>query len=246
MTPCSPRHRSCSLTGRWVRTMSTRRQPLLYVTWALLVVLGVAAGVAVQRLWMFRGELERLASRLTLDVGPESTLLYDANNNLVSALFEEHRIAVRLEEMSPHLVDAVLVIEDQRFYDHDGIDARRIVMAAIANQRAGEIVQGGSTITQQLVRSVLLSREQTYARKLKEAVLARRLEERYSKQQILEAYLNRVYFGHGYFGKPAAQLNAVEAATLAGLIKGPSVYSPTKAPDLARERRNLVLQQMHA
>ena len=160
--------------------MSTKRQPLLYVTWALLVVLGVAAGVAVQRLWMFRGELERLASRLTLDVGPESTLIYDANNNLVSALFEEHRIGVRLEEISPQMLNAILAIEDKRFYDHDGIDVRRIIQAAIVNARRGEIVQGGSTITQQLVRSILLTREQNYLRKIKEAILGRRLVERYA------------------------------------------------------------------
>lgn len=231
-----------------------RRTVGIAVTWALILVLGVATGAAVHRLWDLRASVERLADQLTLDSGPESTLIYDGNNNLVSALFEEHRIAVRLEEMSPHLVNAVLVTEDKRFYDHDGIDLRRITMAAIANQRAGEIVQGGSTITQQLVRSVLLNREKNYTRKLKEAVLAMRLEERYSKRAILEAYLNRVYFGDGYygieaaalgyFGKTAAELDAVESAMLAGLIKGPSLYSPTKAPELARKRRDLVLSVM--
>jgi penicillin-binding protein 1A len=236
--------------------MSKARQALTYAAWTVLIVLGVATGIAVHRLWDFRNGLERLADRLTLDVGPESTLLYDANNNLVSALFEEHRIAVRLEEMSPHLVNAVLITEDRRFFDHDGIDLRRIVMAAVANQRAGAIVQGGSTITQQLVRSILLSREKNYTRKIKEAILARRLEERYAKRAILESYLNRVYFGDGYygveaaaigyFGKSATDLDAIEAATLAGLIKGPSLYSPTKAPELARRRRNLVLNEMRA
>jgi penicillin-binding protein 1A len=236
--------------------MNTRRHALAYVIWGLLIVFGIAAGVAVHRLWVLRSDLERLADRLTLDVGPESTLIYDANNNLVSALFEEHRIGVRLEEMSPHMINAVLAIEDKRFHAHDGIDVRRIAQAAFANTRAGEIVQGGSTITQQLVRSILLSREQTFSRKFKEAVLARRLEERYAKSAILEAYLNRVYFGDGYygveaaaigyFGKSASALDAVEAATLAGLIKGPSLYSPTKAPELARERRDLVLAEMRA
>src|SRR5688572_6324924 len=123
--------------------MSSKRQPLIYVVWGLLIVLGLGTGVAVHRLWTVRSELERLADRLTLDVGPESTLIYDANNNLVSALFEEHRIGVRLEEMSPHVVNAVLAIEDKRFFDHDGIDVRRIAQAALANSRAGEIVQGG-------------------------------------------------------------------------------------------------------
>ena len=236
--------------------MSTARRALVFGTWVVLIVAGVATGIAVHRLWEFRSGLERLADRLTLDVGPESTLIYDGNNNLVSALFEEHRMAVPLDEMSPHLVNGVLVIEDRRFFDHDGIDPRRIVMAAVANQRAGEIVQGGSTITQQLVRSILLSRERSYLRKIKEAVLARRLEERYGKRAILEAYLNRVYFGDGYygvqaaaigyFGKPASTLDVVESATLAGLIKGPSVYSPTKAPERSRKRRDLVLGEMRA
>jgi penicillin-binding protein 1A len=226
------------------------------VAWAVLIVMGVATGLAVHRLWQFRSELERLADELTLDVGPESTLLYDKDNNLISALFEEHRIAVRLEEMSPHLVNAVLVTEDRRFYDHDGIDIRRILAAAVANQKAGEIVEGGSTITQQLVRSILLTREQTYSRKVKEAILARRIEERYAKQAILEAYLNRVYFGDGYygvqaaaigyFGKQVSELDVVEAATLAGLIKGPSIYAPTKNPEACKKRRDIVLDEMRA
>ena len=236
--------------------MSKRRQVLMTVAWAVLIVVGLAAGLVVHRLWVFRGEVEELADQLTLDVGPESTLLYDQDNNLISALYEEHRIAVRLEEMSQHLVNAVLVTEDRRFYDHDGIDIRRILAAAVANQKAGEIVEGGSTITQQLVRSILLTREQTYSRKIKEAILARRIEERYAKRAILEAYLNRVYFGDGYygveaaaigyFGKPVSELDVVEAATLAGLIKGPSVYSPTKNPEACKKRRDIVLDEMHA
>jgi penicillin-binding protein 1A len=236
--------------------MTGARRALVFGTWVVVIAAGVAAGLAAHRLWEFRNGIERLADRLSLDVGPESTLIYDGNNNLVSALFEEHRIAVPLDKMSPHLINGVLVIEDRRFFDHDGVDPRRIVMAAIANQRAGEIVQGGSTITQQLVRSILLNREKSYSRKLKEAILARRLEERYGKRAILEAYLNRVYFGDGYygvqaaaigyFGKPASALDVVESATLAGLIKGPSAYSPTKAPERARERRDLVLGELRA
>ena len=236
--------------------MSKKRQALMTVAWAVLIAMGLATGLAVHQLWKFRSGLERLADRLTLDVGPESTLLYDKDNNLISALFEEHRIAVRLEQMSPHLVNAVLVTEDRRFYDHDGIDLRRIFAAFVRNQKAGEIVEGGSTITQQLVRSILLSREQTYSRKIKEAILARRLEERYSKRAILESYLNRVYFGDGYygveaaaigyFGKQVSELDAVESATLAGLIKGPSVYSPTKNPEACRKRRDIVLAELNA
>jgi penicillin-binding protein 1A len=233
---------------------SQRRAPWFYAIAGALMVLGVATGAAVHRLWEIRTGLEQLADRLTLDVGPESTLLYDSHDNVVSALFEEHRITVPLERISPHLINAVLATEDKRFYHHDGIDLRRIGMAAIANIRAGQIVQGGSTITQQLVRSILLDRQKSFTRKFKEAILARRLEERYAKRDILQAYLNRVYFGdgfygveaaaQGYFGKHSSDLDAVESAMLAALIKGPSLYSPTKAPELARRRRDLVLALM--
>jgi membrane peptidoglycan carboxypeptidase len=136
-------------------------------------------------LWEFRNSVEQLSDELTLDAGPESTLLYDGNDELVSAVFEEHRITVRLEDVSPHLVNAVLVTEDKRLYTHDGIDPLRILKAFVVNQRAGEIVQGASTITQQLVRSILLNREKSYRRKAKEVVLARRLEETHSKPEIL-------------------------------------------------------------
>lgn len=226
------------------------------VAWLVLIVCGIAAGVTMHRLWQLRSEVEQLDTRLTLDVGPESTLLFDSSDHLFSAVYEEHRMRVPLGEISPHLVAAVLATEDRRFYDHDGIDPLRILAAFVANQRAGEIVEGGSTITQQLVRAILLDRSRTYSRKLKEAILALRVEERYSKQQILEAYLNRVYFGdgyygveaaaRGYFGKAVAALDVAEAATLAALIKGPSIYSPTKHPDACRRRRDLVLQEMHS
>jgi penicillin-binding protein 1A len=233
-----------------------RRLWLTRAAWIVAILASLATGVVVQQLWVLRADIEALAEHLNIDTGPQSTLVYDTNDQLVTALFEEHRIGVPLDRISPHVVSALIAIEDKRFYEHHGLDYRRIVKAALANSRAGEIVQGGSTITQQLVRSLLLTRRQTYSRKLKEAVLALRLEEHYSKPQILEAYLNRIYFGDGYygieaaalgyFGKPAAALDAVEAATLVGLIKGPSLYSPSKAPERALERRNLVLSEMQA
>ena len=233
-----------------------RRRVLNTTLWVAAIALSIATGVVMQRLWTLRGELETLAARLTLDAGPESTLLYDAHDEVMSALFEEHRIGVPLANVSRQAVDAVVAIEDQRFWIHRGLDARRIAMAAVNNWRRGQYAQGGSTITQQLVRSLLLSREKTYLRKFKEAVLARRLEERYPKDAILQAYLNRIYFGDGYygieaaalgyFGKSASELDTVEAATLAGLIKAPSLYSPTKSPQRARARRDVVLGVMRA
>jgi penicillin-binding protein 1A len=230
------------------------RRWVVVAGWTLAILFGLATGAVVQRLWVVRGDVERLAEHLSIDAGPESTLVYDANDQVITALFEEHRIAVPLDQISPHVRHAIVAIEDKHFFQHHGLDYPRIAKSALVNLRAGEIVEGGSTITQQLVRSLLLTRAQTYSRKLKEAVLAIRLEERYSKPQILEAYLNRIYFGDGYygieaaalgyFGKHASELDPNEAATLVALVKGPAHYSLSKAPERCEKRRNLVLSRM--
>jgi penicillin-binding protein 1B len=168
------------------------------------------------------------------------------------------RTPVRLRELPPHLIDAILTVEDQRFYRHHGLDYVRIGAAALANMRDGRIVQGGSTITQQLARSLFLDSRRTFVRKAREAAMALALESRHSKDQILEFYLNEVYLGqeggraiHGvgraaevYFGKDASHLDLAESALLAGLIRGPNLYSPSRRPDVARGRRDLVLRLM--
>ncbi len=156
--------------------------------------------------------------------------------------------------MSPHLVRAIVAIEDQRFYDHKGIDLVRVAGAAISNLRQGNRAQGASTLTQQLARNSFLTPEKTYTRKLKELVLARRIEAEFTKDEILELYLNKVYFGAGlygaeaaalgYFGKPAADLDLAQAALLAGLVKSPSSYAPTVDLARATARRNVVLMVM--
>ena len=169
------------------------------------------------------------------------------------------RTPVRLDELPSHLIEAVLTVEDHRFYRHHGLDYLRIGAAAIANLRDGRIVQGGSTITQQLARNLFLDSRRTLVRKAREAAIALTLEARHSKSQILEAYLNEVYLGqdrglaiHGvgraaevYFGKDANGLDLAESALLAGLIRGPNLYSPARRPDAARARRDLVLRLMH-
>ncbi len=171
---------------------------------------------------------------------------------------KEDRLPVRLQNVSVHLVDAVLSIEDQRFFDHRGLDFWRIAAATVANLRAGRIVQGASTLTQQLAKNLYLSPRRSLIRKLREAGMALVLERRYSKQTILEAYLNEVYLGqdgalaiHGvgraaqhYFDKNVSALDLGEAATLAGLIRGPSLYSPSQRPEAAMSRRNVVLRRM--
>ena len=168
------------------------------------------------------------------------------------------RTPVRLEELPAHLIDAVLTVEDQRFYRHHGLDYLRIGAAAIANVRGGRIVQGGSTITQQLARNLFLDSRRTFVRKAREAAMALTMETRHSKDEILEAYLNEVYLGqegglpiHGvgraaevYFGKDASHLDLPESALIAGLIRGPNLYSPVRRPEVARGRRDLVLRLM--
>ena len=161
---------------------------------------------------------------------------------------------VTLSEVPPYLPAAVIATEDRRFYDHFGLDLWGILRAAFANVRAGDIVQGGSTITQQVAKNVFLSPERTVARKIQEVLLALWLEERYSKDEILALYLNRVYFGAGtygveaaaqrYFGKRARELTLSEAALLAGLLKAPSRYAPTNDPEAAQGRAVLVLRNM--
>lgn len=169
----------------------------------------------------------------------------------------EDRTPVRLAEAPRSLVDAILVTEDRDFFRHSGVSIKRTFGAVFATLRGGA-VQGGSTLTQQLVKNLYLTPERTVRRKVAEAVIAVVLDARYSKEEILEAYLNEIYLGqHGsisikgvgeaarfYFGKQVSDLNLAESATIAGMIKAPNVYSPFRSPDRTRERRNLVLAQM--
>jgi len=169
------------------------------------------------------------------------------------------RKLVALGEVPPILVEAIIATEDQSFYEHHGIQLWRIAGALVANLRAGKVVQGGSTLTQQLVKNFYLTRERTIVRKLREVAMALILERNHTKDEILEAYLNEVYMGqrgsiaiHGvgeaashYFGKPVNEVSLPEAALLAGLIKGPNLYSPYRNPDTARQRRDLVLKLLH-
>ncbi len=184
----------------------------------------------------------------------QATEVYDDHDHLVFSIFKQQRMDRSLSGVSPHLVHAILAIEDQRFYDHGGFDVTRTAAAALANLRRRRALQGGSTITQQLARQAFLTPDKTIRRKLQELVLAWRIESKFSKNEILELYLNRVYFGdglygveaasQGYFGKSAAQLSIPEAALLAGLVKSPSTYAPTVNMDRAIARRNVVLQAM--
>jgi len=184
----------------------------------------------------------------------QATTIFDAHDVPVFTVFKEQRIEVPLGRMSPNLVKAVISVEDQRFFSHDGVDLIRIAAAALRNVREGRRAEGASTITMQLARQSFLSLDKTYRRKMKEAVLAERIEHAYAKPRILELYLNKVYFGdglygveaasRGYFGHHASDLTLAEAALLAGLIQSPSSYNPTDNLDRAVARRNVVLQTM--
>jgi 1A family penicillin-binding protein len=184
----------------------------------------------------------------------QATTLYDRDNRPSFTIFQERRVETPLADISPNLVRAIISIEDQRFYDHGGVDVIRVFAAAATNLRAHRAAQGGSTLTQQLARQSFLSSDKTLRRKLKEAVLAWRIEAEFTKNQILELYLNKVYFGDGlygieaaslgFFGKHARDLDVEESALLAGLVKSPSTYAPTINLDRAMARRNVVLQAM--
>lgn len=194
------------------------------------------------------GDLEKAAVRK-----PIITVLA-ADGSVMARYGEVHGDAVQVADLPPYLPRAFLAIEDRRFYDHPGIDAIGIIRAGIRNLVAGRIREGGSTITQQLAKNLFLTRERTMTRKIQETLLALWLEQRFTKDQILGIYLNRVYFGAGaygidaaanrYFGRPAAKLTLFEAAVLAGLVKAPSRDNPIVAPKRAAERANLVLAQM--
>ena len=224
----------------------------------LRVVVAVFAAATAVFAWGFYTLLSGMPGREELRafrVMPSATVLYDAADRATFTIAKEHRIEVPLAQVSPYLIKAVIAIEDRRFFDHDGLDPIRIAGAAFAVIRAGEAVQGGSTITQQLARQSV-GREKTLRRKLREVVFAAQLERHFTKNEILELYLNKVYFGdglygaeaasRGYFNKPASALTTAEAALLAGLLKAPSTYAPTVDPAKAEDRQEIVLGAMLA
>ena len=207
--------------------------------------------------WLYRFIFMDLptADELIKRTPPVSSKIMDRNGRLLYKIYEdENRTLVPLEKIAPAMIYATIAIEDKNFYRHFGFDPEGIIRAALAN-RQGKTIQGGSTITQQLVKNRLLSPEKTIQRKLKELILAIAVERKFTKDQILEMYLNQVAYGGStygveeaawrYFGKHASELNLAEAALLAGLPQAPSVYSPCGPnPELAYERQKEVLKRM--
>lgn len=222
-----------------------------------LLLLGILLAASAFFLFYDLPSPDTLLTRSSRD----TTKIFDRNGKLLYEILDPRagrRTRVSLDEMPASLKNAVVAVEDANFYEHPGVDAVGVVRAMVQYVQAGQVVSGGSTITQQLSRLVLLSREEqesrTIARKLREMVLALRLTQTYSKEQILEMYLNEVYFGNlsygaeaaarTYFGKPARDLDLAESALIAGLIQSPSAYDPYVNPEAARARQKIVLDLM--
>jgi penicillin-binding protein 1A len=187
---------------------------------------------------------------------PQATLIYDRYGNIVDRMFTENRTVIPLNKMSANLPKAFVASEDGRFFEHPGLDFFSVLRAAIVNVRSGARSQGGSTITQQVAKSLLLTPEKTYIRKFKEAILAWRIDKLLTKEEILYIYLNQIYLGEGaygveaasqvYFGKSASRISLAECALLAGLPQAPSRYSLFDHLDRAVERQKYVLNRMAA
>lgn len=186
---------------------------------------------------------------------PASSQIFDMNGNLITNIHAtENRTLVSLDKIPKNLQNAFIAVEDNRFYEHNGVDPRGILRALYSNVVSGEVAQGGSTITQQLAKNAFLSQDRTITRKIQEFFIALRLEQQYTKDEILEMYLNQIYFGRGaygvqaaaqtYFGKDVDQLNLSECAMLAGIPRSPNYYSPLNNLSAAMERRSEVLDQM--
>jgi penicillin-binding protein 1A len=224
----------------------------------LVMMLVLVAGAGVTALLVVRHFEQGLPSVSDLRGNyhpPQVTRVLARDGTLLAELFTERRTVVPIASLPPQVKLAVLAAEDAGFYEHEGLNYYGILRAFLVNLRAGRTRQGGSTITQQVVKNLLLDPERTYKRKIREALLARRLEQELSKDEILELYLNHIYFGHGRygieeaardnFGKSAKDLSIAEAALLAGLVAGPEAYSPRKDVTKALQRRAYVLFQMH-
>ncbi|WP_295148007.1 PBP1A family penicillin-binding protein [uncultured Campylobacter sp.] len=221
-----------------------------------ILMLLFCAGIALCGGFLYIYSLVRFDAYSIIDYKPKlTTQIYDRNGELIANIFEENRIYVKYEDLPARMVEALVAIEDTSYFEHGGVNFEAIARAIIKDIKAKKMVEGASTLTQQLVKNLALSPERKLERKIKEAVLSMKIESELTKEQIIERYLNHVYLGHGYYGiKTAAQgyfrkelneLSLKEIAILVGLPKAPSSYDPTKHPDLSFGRANRVLERMH-
>ncbi|HET7554722.1 MAG TPA: PBP1A family penicillin-binding protein, partial [Gaiellaceae bacterium] len=262
MTPPPPRGRRPddgldSLLRRGRRRRSRvkgrrrRRTTVIFVVLLVLVAAAIASGVGAVAKFQSDCNLQELKA---VEIG-QNSFVYAANGSLLGSIpAERNRTPVPLWKVSPWMAKATVAIEDHRFYEHGGVDYQGIVRAALKDLSAGHVVQGGSTITQQLVRNLYISKERTFKRKIKEACLAIRLSRARSKDWILSQYMNQVYYGNHaygieaaaqtYFSRHAKTLTLAQSALLAGLPQAPSLYDPLHRPAAARDRRDEVLHAM--
>ena len=217
----------------------------------LILVAGAFAGVAVALIYPSLPSLDALT-----DYRPKEPLrIFSEEGVLLAEFGEERRAAVRLADTPPVLRQAILAAEDERFYQHGGVDALGVLRAALSNILSRGVREGASTITMQVARNFFLSSEKTFRRKINEALLAFKIERELTKDQILELYINQIYLGQRaygfaaaaqiYFGKPLARIDLAEAAMLAGLPKAPSALNPVVNPARAKARQHYVLRRMH-
>lgn len=219
-----------------------------------LIGLALLVGFGIIVLVFFNPLVWRLDLRSELEKSKIATTVYDRDGEPIATLYAKTRLWVPLKDIPKDLQNAFIATEDYRFYQHKGIDFRGILRAVYQDIKAGKKVQGGSTITQQLVKNLFFTQEKLFFRKIFEMAYAIRIEQQYSKEQILEFYLNSIYFGHGtwgvqgasevYFGKPVRELATAEAAMISALAKSPEYYSPFRNPEAAMKRRNLILNLM--
>ncbi len=257
MAPTPPKRQATSRPRVWV--LNPARAGFLgwlfrYYSYAflLLTLVVAAAGVRIYRGYVEAlpplGDLERYAT-----TAPGVTRIYANDGALLAELAREYRSYTRFEDIPAPLIQAFLAAEDRRFFTHDGLDYRGLARAVLANLRSGTVVQGGSTITQQVAKK-RLTNERTLDRKIREALVSLRLEAALDKPAILEIYLNEIFFGHGahgvaaaaqrYFEKSLDELTLAECALIAGLARAPSRYNPVRFPERALKRRAVVLQDM--
>ncbi|GGD67048.1 transglycosylase domain-containing protein [Paenibacillus nasutitermitis] len=226
-----------------------KRRSLVITALIVSACLIAAAGWGTFRVLVNSQDISKLDQPL-----PATTVIYEANGKEASRINLGKIEAVGYTSLPSSFIDAIVAIEDKRFFEHKGMDIWGIGRALYTNLTSGKTKQGASTITQQLAKNVFLTHERTWSRKWNEVLLAKKIEEKYDKATIMEMYVNQIYFGEGawgikraadaYFGKLPADLTVAESAMLAGLVKAPSVLTPFKNPEKAKERRNLVLQLM--
>ncbi|MGM0380962.1 MAG: penicillin-binding protein 1A [bacterium] len=242
--------------NKYLKQKNTLQNFLFWSILLFFIGFNILLGSGIGLLLAFQDDLPSLAplEDYTSEEWTLPTKVYSRSGEEIASFHKEQRQLVKISELPPELIKALIAVEDNRFFQHNGIDFWGIARAFVQNIKAGRIVEGGSTITQQLAKVLFLTPRQTFKRKLKEALMSVQIERTYTKREILERYFNKIYFGAGaygveaaarvYFDKSAKNINIAEAALLVGLPRAPSSYSPLRNPDRARQRHRIVLSMM--